>query len=74
MEKTWQDFGLWLPGLVVMGLGIIPPILLFYSEGTNALFGTVVYVFVGILLFPDGLGITCCRARMRANSRLYSQG
>jgi hypothetical protein len=73
MEKTWQDFGLWLLGLLVMVLGIVFPILLFHIEGTDSLFGNVIYVFAGVLLFLAGLGITCYRTWMAANSPPRSQ-
>ncbi len=74
MEKTWQDFGLWLLGLVVMVLGIVFPIALFHTEGTNSLFGNVVYVFAGVLLFLAGLGITFYRTWMAADSPSHSRG
>ncbi len=74
MEKTWQDFGFWLLGLLVMVLGIVFPILLFYTEGTNSLFGNVVYVFAGVLLFLAGLGITFYRSWMAADSPSQPRG
>ena len=73
MEKTWQDFGLWLLGLVVMVLGIVFPIVLFHIEGTDSLFGNVVYVFAGVLLFMAGLGIIFYRTWMAANSLSHSR-
>jgi hypothetical protein len=73
MERTWQDFGLWLLGLLVMVLGIVFPIWLFHAEGTNSLFGNVVYVFAGVLLFLAGLGITFYRSWMATNASSRSR-
>ncbi len=73
MEKMWQDFGLWFLGLVVMVLGIVFLILLFHAEGTGSLFGNVIYVFSGVLLFLAGLGITFYRTWMAADSPFCSR-
>lgn len=64
MENVWQDFGLWCLGVLVMVLGIAFPIYLFHSEGMDSMFGNVVYVLAGVLLFLAGLGITFYRAWM----------
>lgn len=64
MEKTWQDLGLWFLGLLVMVLGIAFPVSLFHTEGTDSMFGNVVYVLAGVLLFLAGLGITFYRTWM----------
>ncbi|MGH8274586.1 MAG: hypothetical protein ACRES9_10125 [Gammaproteobacteria bacterium] len=61
MQKSWPDFGLWLIGVVIMIIGAACPIYLFTSEGFDSLFGDVVYVIAGILLFSTGLGITFFR-------------
>ena len=68
MEKTWQDLGLWLLGMLVMVLGIAFPISLFHTEGTDSMFGNIVYVLAGVLLFLSGLGITFYRTWMAANA------
>ncbi len=73
MEKMWQDFGLWFLGLAVMVLGIVFLILLFHAEGTDSLFGNVIYVFSGVLLFLAGLGITFYRTWMAADSPFRSR-
>ncbi len=73
MEKMWQDFGLWFLGLAVMVLGIVFLILLFHAEGTGSLFGNVIYVFSGVLLFLAGLGITFYRTWMAADSPFRSR-
>jgi len=65
MEKIWQDFGLFSLGLLVMVLGIAFPIYLFHSEGADSIFGNVVYVIAGILLFLAGFGISFYRVWMR---------
>ncbi len=65
MEKLWQDFGLFFLGLLVMVLGIVFPIYLFHSEGADSIFGNVVYVIAGVLLFLAGFGITFYRVWMR---------
>lgn len=62
MRSTWQDFGLWLVGLVVMVAGALTPTYLFQSEGSDSLFGNIIYVLAGILLFLSGLGVTFFRA------------
>lgn len=67
MENVWQDFGLWFLGLLVMALGIAFPIYLFHSEGADSLFGNIVYVVAGVLLFLAGLGITFYRTWMAEN-------
>jgi SNF family Na+-dependent transporter len=61
MEKSWGDLALWFIGLVVMIVGAACPIYLFSSEGTDSVFGDVVFVIAGILLFLTGLGITFFR-------------
>lgn len=61
MQKSWSDFGLWLIGVAVMAIGAACPIYLFTSEGFDSLFGDIVYVIAGILLFIAGLGITFFR-------------
>ena len=66
MEKIWQDLGLLFLGLLVMVLGIAFPIYLFHSEGADSIFGNIVYVLAGILLFLSGFGITFYRVWMRA--------
>ncbi len=68
MEKSWQDLGLWFLGLLVMVLGIGFPISLFHTEGTDSIFGNIVYVLAGVLLFLAGLGITFYRTWMAANA------
>ena len=66
MEKTWQDFGLFFLGLLVMVLGFAFPIYLFHSEGTDSVFGNAVYVLAGILLFLSGFGISFYRVWIRS--------
>lgn len=66
MENTWQDFGLFFLGLLVMVLGFAFPIYLFHSEGADSIFGNVVYVFAGVLLFLSGFGISFYRVWMRS--------
>jgi len=48
-----------------MILGIAFPIYLFHSEGADSIFGNVVYVIAGILLFLAGFGISFYRVWMR---------
>lgn len=69
MENVWQDLGLWFLGLLVMALGIAFPIYLFHSEGADSIFGNIVYVLAGVLLFLSGLGITFYRTWMNLNIR-----
>ncbi len=57
MQKSWSGFMLWFIGVSVMIIGAACPIYLFSSEGTASIFGDVVYVIAGILLFLAGLGI-----------------
>jgi len=68
MQKSWQDLALWFLGLLVMVLGAGFPIYLFHSEGVDSLFGDIVYVFAGVLLFLSGLGVTFFRAWMADNA------
>ena len=65
MQKLWQDFGLFFLGLLVMVLGIVFPIYLFHTEGADSVFGNVVYVIAGALLFLAGFGILFYRVWMR---------
>ncbi|MDN5864058.1 MAG: DUF973 family protein [Gammaproteobacteria bacterium] len=67
MKKSWSDLGLWLTGLAVMVIGAACPIYLFNSEGTESLFGNIVYVLAGILLFLAGLGIVVFRTWLAEN-------
>ncbi|MGH8161234.1 MAG: hypothetical protein ACRESR_03650 [Gammaproteobacteria bacterium] len=57
MQKSWSGFMLWFIGVSVMIVGAACPIYLFSSEGIDSVFGDVVYVIAGILLFLAGLGI-----------------
>ena len=68
MQKSWQDLGLWFLGLLVMVLGAGFPIYLFHSEGAESLFGDVVYVLAGVLLFLSGLGVTFFRTWVAENA------
>ncbi|MGH8224565.1 MAG: hypothetical protein ACRER1_00220 [Gammaproteobacteria bacterium] len=61
MHKSWQDLGLWFLGLLVMVIGALTPTYLFHAEGSDSLFGNIVYVLAGILLFLSGLGVTFFR-------------
>lgn len=61
MLNFWQDFGMWFMGLLVMVLGAGFPTYLFHSEGITSLFGNVIYVIAGAVLFSAGLGISFFR-------------
>ncbi len=61
MPKPWPDLGLWFIGVGVTIVGAACPIYLFSTEGFDSIFGDVIYVLAGILLFLAGLGITFFR-------------
>lgn len=70
MHKSWSDLGLWSLGLAIMVIGAACPIYLFSAEGYESIFGDIVYVLAGILLFSAGLGITVFRTWLIENPQL----
>ncbi|MGH8427209.1 MAG: hypothetical protein ACRES7_04410 [Gammaproteobacteria bacterium] len=73
MQKSWQDLGLWFLGVLVMLLGAGFPIYLFHTEGSDSLFGNIVYVLAGILLFLAGLGIVFFQSWLAENQQAATE-
>jgi uncharacterized membrane protein len=67
MNKSWSDLSLWLLGLAIMIIGAACPIYVFSQEGYDSIFGDIVYVLAGVLLFSAGLGVTVFRTWLIEN-------